>query len=207
MWGAGQAAEAHPWRRAKGSLKLVLGSAWLAQTGKQIRTGAETLRRDARAAGAGRGEARVAGKEPAEPGTRGRNPPAAERGGWTRAVAGGGARRGEAAHSPCCAPANAGWNLLSGVRRSPPADGRELEELPPPQPARRPARRRRGSRQGGRRAPAAPAGRAAGAAEGRAPLYPGWQPSASSGTERGLRLGKEGGSGWKQPGARSGSRG
>lgn len=35
--------------RAKGSLKLVLGSAWLTQTGKQIRTGGETLRGEERA--------------------------------------------------------------------------------------------------------------------------------------------------------------
>lgn len=33
MWGAGQSAEAHL-ARAKGSLKLVLGSAWLTQTGE-----------------------------------------------------------------------------------------------------------------------------------------------------------------------------
>ena len=36
--------------------------------------------------------------------------------------------------SPLWARKNAGWNLLSGVRSSLPEDGRELVELPPPQP-------------------------------------------------------------------------
>ena len=98
-------------------------------------------RRDAQAAGAGRGEGRVAGKEPAEPGTRGRNPLAvvAMRNRRPKGVGERGRRLGEerareAAHSLLCAPANAGWNLLSGVRKSPPAGGREPAGLPPPLP-------------------------------------------------------------------------
>lgn len=120
------------------------------------------------------------------------------------------ARSGGVAHLPLCSPRNTSLNFLSGFPKSPPADMMEPEDQPPPQPRDLPNRRcpnplTKKARGGGRRALGHCRARAAqqGFREDSSPRTGNRHcrlPAESPSTERGPRLGREGGRCRKQPG-------
>lgn len=111
------------------------------------------------------------------------------------------ARSGGAAHSPLCSPRNTSLNFLSGFPKSPPVDMMELEERLPPQPRDPPGPTllQPADGKGGCRALSAPAGPGGGARLGQDSSSPRGNrrrrrlPAKSPSTERGPRLGREGG--------------